>query len=604
MEAQPKKNLKEGRLKRKRSGHGETRQEEGGRGDRNEGVKRKRLDAMSVGYFRRVNERLSDGFTEDEERSLFVENVLLEVKGKATLVAMDMTGSVTLQKLLPLASLTQVGEVLAELGGETGCEFKPVSCDRCGGHVMESALRQMSRWTEEDQTGNTEEETQGEDNGMLEAQVLLLSGVVRENFTEFLRHTHGSHVVRTLIHVLGGCLGPERSDNHSGRKSTTLLTDFEAPDSFWMELKHVFGCLMENMKICVTDAVAGLVLQTMLTVCHSKRPKLCKQLNKGIIGYITSLSSAPGVSPLLVFLKDQASSRLIETVIQLSHKALLRDLYKNHLRGQLVSLALHPIANFPVQKLISASAHLKIFLKVFDELNDGVEAILAAGHMGVIIQLVDSCAQREERQGVMLQRLLEAFHCAKPASRHLSCLPLFLSLLAYEVYYNTETAEGDTVTQRPLGSICYHGSCLVQTLAKFKDRSILMNSLHSLTPADLLTMGTDQFGSHALQSLVTLASDKGKGKILRKLEGQYVQLACSKYGSRLLEAIWNSAPVSQRQNIAQELVPSETQLRSDQFARHVWAKFALAHFVRRRAQWQEIQSGESKKRKMFSDILD
>lgn len=65
-------------------------------------------------------------------------------------------------------------------------------------------------------------------------------------------------------------------------------------------------------------------------------------------------------SPLLVFLKDQASSRLVETIIQLSHKSLLRDLYKNHLKGQLVDLALHPIANFTIQRLTAASAKYKL----------------------------------------------------------------------------------------------------------------------------------------------------------------------------------------------------------------------------------------------------
>ncbi len=51
-------------------------------------------------------------------------------------------------------------------------------------------------------------------------------------------------------------------------------------------------------------------------------------------------------------------------------------------------------------------------------------------------------------------------------------------------------------------------------------------------------------------------------------------------------------------------VGSENQLRSDQFARHVWAKFALSHFIHRKAHWQEIQTGESKKRKLFSAILE
>lgn len=41
----------------------------------------------------------------------------------------------------------------------------------------------------------------------------------------------------------------------------------------------------------------------------------------------------------------------------------------------------------------------------------------------------------------------QAFHCSEPASLQVSCLPLFLSVLAYEVYYKTEPAEGDAVTQ-------------------------------------------------------------------------------------------------------------------------------------------------------------
>lgn len=36
-------------------------------------------------------------------------------------------------------------------------------------------------------------------------------------------------------------------------------------------------------------------------------------------------------------------------------------------------------------------------------------------------------------------------------------------------------------------------------------------------------------------------------------QGQYVKMACSRLGSRVLEAIWNSASISHRQNIAQEL---------------------------------------------------
>lgn len=87
--------------------------------------------------------------------ALFVENVLSEVKGQAGVVTTDMTGSLALQKLLSLSSPKQVAEVLAELGGETGSEFKTVSCDRCGGHVMESSIKQMAKWTGKNNIINT-----------------------------------------------------------------------------------------------------------------------------------------------------------------------------------------------------------------------------------------------------------------------------------------------------------------------------------------------------------------------------------------------------------------------------------------------------------------
>ncbi|XP_070830390.1 nucleolar protein 9 [Chaetodon trifascialis] len=609
--AEERKPKKGGGKKRRHPGEdgdgGERKRRGGEEGEKGQGDGgRKRLDALSVGYFRRVGERLSEGFEDNEEREMFVENVLTEVRGKATLVAMDRTGSITLQRLLPLSSPDQAGEVLAELGGESGSKFKPVSCDRCGGHVVESAVRQMSRVMEKEPSATTEEEEE-ESCAVLEAQVLTLSQVVRDNCGEFIKHVHGSHVVRTLLHVLAGCLGPPRTESRPGTKERAVvpqLTDFEIPTSFWYELKSLTETLMDNVNLSVTDAAASAVFQTMLTVCHRKRPKLCKQLLKRIMEYLTSCRAAPGVSPLLVFLKDQASSRLIETIIQLSHKSLLRDLYKNHLKGQLVDLALHPIANFPIQRLTAASAKHKVFLRLFDELIQGVEAVLAAGHMGVIVQLAESCAESEEKQEELMQCLLQAFHCAEPGSRHVNCLPLFMSLLTYEVYYHSDTAEGDTQTEVPLSSICYHGSRLVQALARFKERSLLLSSLRTLTPADLLKLACDPAGSHVLQALITTSSDKGRGKILKRLEGQYVQMACSRLGSRVLEAVWNSASVNHRQSIAQELVGSESQLRADQFARHVWAKFALSHFTHRRAHWQEIQTGESKKRKLFNDILE
>ena len=48
---------------------------------------------------------------------------------------------------------------------------------------------------------------------------------------------------------------------------------------------------------------------------------------------------------------------------------------------------------------------------MFDELNEGLEAILATGHMGVIVQLADSCAESGQKQGELMQHLLSVSVC-------------------------------------------------------------------------------------------------------------------------------------------------------------------------------------------------
>lgn len=60
-----------------------------------------------------------------------------------------------------------------------------------------------------------------------------------------------------------------------------------------------------------------------------------------------------------------------------------------------------------LQCFLNLCLFLAQFLKVYDELAPGFEAILASGHMGVIVQVVESCVHREERQADMLQHLLE-----------------------------------------------------------------------------------------------------------------------------------------------------------------------------------------------------
>ena len=74
----------------------------------------------------------------------------------------------------------------------------------------------------------------------------------------------------------------------------------------WQEvLTSIFLSRCSSIAVSVTDAISSAVFQTMLTTCHRKRPKLCKQLLKRIMEYLMSRNAAPGVrSETTLFLFD------------------------------------------------------------------------------------------------------------------------------------------------------------------------------------------------------------------------------------------------------------------------------------------------------------
>uniref|UniRef100_W5LZ64 PUM-HD domain-containing protein n=1 Tax=Lepisosteus oculatus TaxID=7918 RepID=W5LZ64_LEPOC len=578
------------RRKDRKGGKGKMRPEGRG-GDGGKPERRwKRLDAMSVGYFRRVSARLEEEFSTEESPDMFVENVLSEVRGQAVSVATDITGSVALQKLLPLASPAQVGGVLTELGGDSGAQFKAVSCDRCGAHIVETALRQTHRLRENRSEADGQADGE-EDHGMLEKQVLALSRAVVDNLLEFAQDAHGTFVVRRLAETLGGRLTQGRPDRQTGRKPrdfSTQVIDFQVPPSFEEALDRLSDCLLDNINVFVTHSLACPVLQTVLTVSQKKRPELCQRLTEGIMGYLASLSAAPGTSPLLVFLKDQTSSRLLEMLIAACGKPLLRDLYRNHFRGHLVSLALHPIANFPVQRLTAAAAKHK--------LSEGLEAILATGHMGVIVQLAESCSQQEERQAQCTQALLESrfpLQCGWDSQVNSE---LIVNLKSHDQILGFERLEPQCPKARGSNPIRYPGLPLRDLCAAGSLIGLLLQGiLRHATPVSAGSSPLDHGSEPRLYITVKLFSLEENS--LSGLQGNSLK-------RRIHGIVYIESSIEHRRELLSLSVPSEAVLRADQFGRHVCRNFALPHFLKRRSQWEELQGAQSKKRKMFSDILE
>ncbi|XP_028557492.2 nucleolar protein 9 isoform X4 [Podarcis muralis] len=574
-----------------------------------------KLEPAAAEYFRRAHETLKSGFDSDEEKALFVSNVLVEAEAVALPLALDTAGSLLLQALLPSASAPSLCRLLRA--------FLPAlrlaACHPCGAHILEAALLRAPVLISEG----------AEDAEELEDQVLELARAVQEDLPTFALDTHASFVVRTLLQVLGGVRVrsdggrglPVSGSSFSRAKKAKLESDgpseFEVPETFQSLLGEFKGSFQEHIPSFITNKYFSLCLQVALEVLHRKLPADCSELCHSMIGYLSSRNVSPGQSPLLVFLKDATCSRVLDKVLEVSDRKALLSFYKAHMKGQLHILAAHKVANFTLQRLIQAASR-KLLGKILEELGPGVEEILACEHLGLITALLGACRKHGSHQQEVLQLLMEAFHCWEPLSRQTACVPLIASVLAYEVYYgedddeNTPRDEEEDPSQqqagpsRPLGSISYHGSLMLQHLLHFADPSAVLRSLAAMTPEDLVTLARDPAGSHVFDALLDSPSvpEKQRRKVLRQLKGCYVSLACSKHGSRVLDAIWNGATLPAKREMAQELAEHESRLQNDPFGHFLVRNFSLTHFLKRRQDWERHHKAKKKRRELFSEILE
>ena len=86
-------------------------------------------------------------------------------------------------------------------------------------------------------------------------------------------------------------------------------------------------------------------------------------------------------------------------------------------------------------------------------------------------------------------------------------------------------------------------------------------------------------------------------------QGLFVALACTKHGSRSLDAIWNAATLQQKILIMEELSTKEHILISDQYGSILSSNYCLSLYKHAPNEWQDLQEKEFLKKKLFVDII-
>lgn len=194
---------------------------------------------------------------------------------------------------------------------------------------------------------------------------------------------------------------------------------------------------------------------------------------------------------------------------------------------------------------------------------------------------------------------METFHCFTPETRQIKIVPLVSRLITYEV---AEQPADD----QPAFKCHIIGSQIVQTLLHFGKPIKIVQSLLEMDTSQLRDLLSDPFGSRIVDAFFSaeFVGEKSHDKLIQKLQGSFYSLATSKFGSRSLDCIWRACSVKTRQSIGEELLQKETALQGNYFGRIIFENYALPLLKRQKGDWKTIQDKESKKRKLFADIVD
>ncbi|KAK3085545.1 hypothetical protein FSP39_005148 [Pinctada imbricata] len=585
-----------------------------------------RVPNETINYYDRVSQTFDD-FSSEDEKETFLKNVFSQFGEDGIRLCYLARTSKILERLINNCCPSHIPGLFSIFKDE----WTSLATHPNASHVLQALIYQVPKWMSEAQRNNEELDDGDEDN--VQELFCELCIVIGDKLEDYVKDTHASYIVRCCLEVLAGCKvqdkltkgkGKSKSSDKDGASSVPF-PPYKPPEKFVKYMRKLTKLIFKlpDIHALLSDWSGVYLIDTIVNLLHHTDDKLCqKYINKTLVltGLVKNTDSEDKKkkshsteSPEMpVIMKDKCGCFLIEEILVIASEETFQSIYNTVLQKNLVEIALHPCANFILQRVISHVKDKEMFEEIFSKMSEILEDLLAYNRLGIIIHLAEACSRLHGCQEKLVKNLMEAFHCSEPVERQNKLAPLIASLLTYDVFYNTDDKKDDDdddekedTAPRMLQEINYHGAVLLEKLLLFGNTRRLADSMLEMKPLELKNLSCDKFGSHVIDAFFTstTVSGKAKEKMVHRLKGTYVDLACHRNGSRTLENIWKAVEVKQRIEIATELAKKIHIISSDQYGFHINRNFAISHFINRRQEWTGFQTSSSKKRKIFSDFL-
>jgi len=547
-------------------------------------------------YLVRVLERWREGFGDKEEKDIFVRNVFEQTIGEEK----DLSRNQLASRVLELLMQSAPEDVQHRFREALSDDMRIICTDSFSSHVLEKLLL-LAAFSPLPEDCDKEDVIKSRKDWLLKVSKFTLN-----NLGDFYADTYASHIVRTVVQCMAGQrLPPDLLKSRRAQQQVMTnqkeaeLNQYQLGEDGRMEevLSDAAERLVDMGEEIGGDELGSGVVQVFLVATNGKQKKITKLIVKFLLSGCLKVNEdceEGGLREKNEWWEQEPLVRLAETVVQVTRQLpkLGAKVYSRLLEGKLGKLAVHPSGNYVVQRWFDHCQDGEQLNQGWAELSDRLEEVLANGCTGVVLSLVKASRRLSSNQSAVLAAITGALHCEEH-------MDLFADLLVKMV---TREALAEEDAEFPTN---LHGSLALQELLEFNKPIKVVNSLLAMEPAKLRQLLSDPKGSHITDKFVESATigEKSREALVKRLQGEFAALACSKHGSRSLDAIWDKASIKMKGVIAEELSKKAAQLNSHPFGKFVATNCAISVWKHDHSSWAGMVTNKEKKKNIFSDIL-
>ncbi|KAH8373118.1 hypothetical protein KR009_012119 [Drosophila setifemur] len=585
------------------------------------------IDDEQFSYFINILDAMKAGFEDVEERVNMANNVFEQTDGQEIHLSSNQIVSKALESLVGFVENTQLERYFEKFGEN----LRPLCSDRFASHVLQKMLEiaflrgvgKTAVLKESDAAGKrakpdaaqVEEEynltTAFSDDHRTKCRqfVLRISKFMLNNLEDFVWDTCASHIMRTAILCLAGMHVPKIAFEKGGAEMAKHQKLYAVPEE-WQEVMKEFPQRLEMWPQFAdfpyqehSSALLGVICLALRVTDKSMLKHFGKKVltlsllkpNEEEEGSEKKDSDAKmeikdndeeekgksnqELKPVLpkVF-HHQSSVILLETILSVAGAKLLTQMYAMLFCSRVAYLALQHETNYSIQRLLQHIKEVSDFEAVFAELHPQLEELLKMGFTGVVSALSGACLRLGSKQAQMIAFLQSALHVSSDKERSKLFFNCLVKLKPFEVVGTDES-----------GFVHLHGSLIAQNVLQFNKPIFLVNCILDLPASQLVQVFNTPNGSHIVDAFMQskFIGEKSRERLIRQLDGFYVDLAITRHGSRVLEECFKASQEAQQLRIAKELFSKANMLKGSPYGRIIYTKYRLDTYKLSPTQWHE-----------------